>query len=67
MRKVSSLQLYINASSSLAADVDEGKFLYANNGPSRKRGSLKRTYTEVVKIDLKKCILSKDLALDRLE
>ena len=33
-------------------------------GPPRERGSPKRTWMEVIIIDLKKCNLSKDLALD---
>ena len=37
------------------------------NGPSRERVRLKRTSMEVVRLDLKKCNLSEDLAKDRLE
>ena len=36
-------------------------------GPSRTRGRPKRTWMEVVRIDLRKCNLSEDLAQDRLE
>ena len=35
--------------------------------PPRRRGGPKRTSIEVVKLDLKKCNLSKDLAQDRLK
>ena len=35
------------------------------DGPPRGRGKLKRKWMEVVKIDLKKCNLSEDLAQDR--
>ena len=35
--------------------------------PLRGRGRPKRTYKKIVKIDLNKCNLSKDLAQDRLE
>ena len=37
------------------------------NAPSRRRARSKRTWKEVVRIDLKKCNLSKDLAKDRVE
>lgn len=37
------------------------------DGLSRKRGRLKRAWIEVVKMDLKKCNISKDLAQDRPE
>lgn len=39
----------------------EEKFLHVD-GPSRKRGTLKRIWMEVVKADLQKCNLSEDLA-----
>ena len=35
------------------------------DGPPRGRGRQKKTWMEVVKIDMKKCNLSKDLAKDR--
>ena len=35
------------------------------DGPPRERGRPKRTWMEVVKIDMKKCNLSEDLAQDR--
>ena len=35
------------------------------DGPVRERGQPKRTLMEVVKIDMKKCNLSEDLAQDR--
>ena len=37
------------------------------DGPPRRRGRLKRTSMEVLRIDLRKCNLSEDLAQDRLE
>ena len=37
------------------------------DGPLRGRGRLKRTWIEVVKVDLKKCNLSEGLAQDRSE
>ena len=37
------------------------------DGPPRGRGMLKRTWIEVVKIDLKKCNLSENLVHDRSE
>ena len=37
------------------------------DGPPRGRGRPKRTWIEVVKINMKKCNLSKDLAQDRSE
>ena len=43
---------------SLAMQVD---------GPSRGRGRVNRMWMRVVKIDLKKCNLSEDLAQDRSE
>ena len=42
-------------------------FVMQVDGPPRGRGRLKRTWMEVVTIDLKKCNLSKDLAWDALE
>ena len=37
------------------------------DSPPRGRGRTKRTWMEVVKIDMKKCHFSKDLAQDRSE
>ena len=37
------------------------------DGPSKKRGRPKRMGMEVVRIDMKKCNISKNLAQDRLE
>ena len=41
------------------------KFFMQVDGPPRKRGRRKGTWMEVVRIDMKKCNLSEDLAEDR--
>ena len=38
------------------------KFSIEGDGPSRKRGRLKRTRMEAARIDMKKCTISEDLA-----
>eukprot|EP00268_Persea_americana_P036751 TRINITY_DN36273_c3_g1_i1.p1 TRINITY_DN36273_c3_g1~~TRINITY_DN36273_c3_g1_i1.p1 ORF type:complete len:111 (-),score=13.36 TRINITY_DN36273_c3_g1_i1:44-376(-) len=43
------------------------KFLLQVDGPPRKRGRPKKTRMELVRIYLKKCNLSEDLAQDRLK
>ena len=45
----------------------EESFLYASSRPLKKTEWAKRTWMEVVKINLKKYNLSEDLAEDRLE
>ena len=48
-------------------DVNKESFAMQVDGPPRGRGGMKRTWMEVVKIDLKKCNLSKDLIWPRID
>ena len=44
--------------------IEEKFFLIQVDGPPRKRGSLKRQWMDVVRIDMKKCNLYEDLTQD---
>ena len=60
-------EMYWTCPTQASNDISEEKFFCVGDGPPRERGRPKRTWMEVVTIDLKKSNLSEDLALDGSE